>query len=454
MVSDGARMDERSPGSIKTLTISRSGRAEKLVIRRAALRVLNGPEAGLELELDHTPFAIGKHPSSDLLLTHPSVSMHHAEIVLRGPGYLLRDLGSRNGVTVGGWLVERIYLGPSMVLALGEVMLEVVDLQRDAELVLSQSDRFGQVIGKAPSMRRVFATLETVAGSGSTVLLEGETGTGKGALAEALHQLGSKADGPFVVFDCASTPATLMESELFGHERGAFTGAVAPRAGALENADGGTLFLDEIGELATDLQPKLLRAVETRQVRRVGGGETRTVDIRIIAATNQNLDRLVQHGRFRDDLFYRLAVVRIRVPPLRERLEDLPVLLDHFSKVLGHESSVRDRFPGLLPLLASYEWPGNVRELRNVVERLGLLPLSHALPPTVPPPAEGQPSPLSQARDLMLDRFERSYLTDVLHHTRGNVTKAAALAGVSRRYLTRLIAKYQIDPPRRPREKP
>jgi DNA-binding NtrC family response regulator len=440
-------MERRAAGSIKTLSVSRQGRVDKLIIRCAGLRVLSGPEAGQEREITHTPFLIGKHPSSDLLLTHPSISMHHAEIVLRGPGYLLRDVGSHNGVMIADWLVERIYIGPGMVIGLGEVQLEVVDLQRDAEHLLSASDHFGSALGQSTAMRRVFATLETVADTSATVLLEGETGTGKGALAAAIHEQSRHADGPFVVFDCSSTPASLLESELFGHERGAFTDAVANRTGALESAHQGTLFIDEIGELGLELQPKLLRAVETREFRRVGSQQVRTVEARIIAATHQNLDSLVRQGRFRQDLFFRLAVVRVRVPPLRERIDDLPTLLDHFSRLLGHTSSVRDRFPGLLSLLSSHEWPGNVRELRNVVERLGLLPLKDALPRGVPIPTmeDAKPVRFGEARELLLDRFERSYVADLLDHTRGNVTSAAELAGITRRYLTRLIAKHQLD---------
>ncbi len=440
-------MDHRAAGSLKTLSVAKEGRVDKLIVRCAGLRVLTGPEAGQERELTHTPFTIGKHPSSDLLLTHPSISMHHAEIVLRGPGYLLRDVGSHNGVLVSDWLVERIYIGPGMIISLGEVQLEVIDLQRDAEHLLSTSERFGAVLGQSTAMRRVFAMLEAIADTNATVLLEGETGTGKGALASALHEQSRRADGPFVVFDCSSTPPSLLESELFGHERGAFTDAITSRIGALEEAHQGTLFIDEIGELSLELQPKLLRAVETREFRRVGSQQVRSVEARIVAATHQNLDSLVRQGRFRQDLFFRLAVVRVRVPPLRERIDDLPVLLDHFSSALGYEGSVRDRFPGLLSLLSNHEWPGNVRELRNVVERLGLLPLKDALPRGVPIPnmeAE-QPVLFHEARELLLDRFERSYVTDLLHHTRGNVTSAAERAGITRRYLTRLIAKHQLD---------
>jgi len=433
------------PDSLVTVARAPSGLVTGLTLRGAALLVLDGPEAGLQVPIEHTPFVLGRHESCDLVLADPMSSSRHAEIVLNADGYQARDLGSLNGLALGRFRVDRVYLAPGLVLTVGGTSLEVRDMGTVQEVLLSARDRFGQVVGGSLAMRRVFATLEAAARTGSSVLLEGETGTGKTALAEALHQARC-ADGPFVVVDCGAVPPDLLESELFGHVRGAFTGAEADRRGAVELAHGGTLFLDEVGELSPALQPKLLRVVERRQFARVGETRLRTSDARIVAATSRNPGRMVGSGELRSDLYYRLAVVRVRVPPLRERQEDLPVLVDHLSRALGHPASLQDRVPGMLALLQSYPWPGNVRELRNLLERLAVLPLSEALPTAVRGAVSDEgPVPFSAARARVVESFERRYLEELLRHAEGNVTRAAQLAGLSRRYLTELIARHQVE---------
>jgi len=436
----------RDAPSLVTTTLPAPGRPAQLVVRRAALRPKNGPDAGATREIAHTPWVLGKHPSCDLVLDDSTVSSRHAEIVLAPGGYLMRDLDSRNGLFVDRWRVGEVYLAPSMVLALGHASLEVVDLQQENAMALSPAEQLGRVIGRSPLMRHVFAVLESAAASNAPLLLEGESGTGKTMLAEALHAITPRGAGPFVVFDCGAVPRQLVESELFGHERGAFTGAVESRAGVLEQAAGGTLFLDEVAELNLEVQPKLLRAIERHQFRRLGASETRTVDVRIVAASNQDLGRLVDEGRFRRDLYYRLAVLRVRVPPLRERREDLPLLVDRFWRAEGNADDIQRRYPGLRALLSSYRWPGNVRELRNLIERLAVLPLQDALPSAVR--VGGDPSapvPFPEARDRALAQFELSYLREMLERSGGNVTRAAELAGVSRRYLTQLLARHGIE---------
>jgi DNA-binding NtrC family response regulator len=265
-------------------------------------------------------------------------------------------------------------------------------------------------------------------------------------LAEALHDLVGDEERPFVVFDCGALPGSLVESELFGHEAGAFTGATHRHLGALERANGGTLFLDEVGELSAELQVKLLRAVESGEFRRVGSERMLRSSARIVAATNRNLDQLIRQGQFRSDLYYRLAVVRIRVPALRERSEDIPLLIEHFLALAGASESRLREVPGLVHLLQSYRWPGNVRELRNVVERLDVLPLPDALP-TPFRPAEGEKTlaDFRGAREWAIDQFERAYVEDLLRRTRGNVTRAAELAQVTRRYVTALMTKHGIE---------
>jgi len=322
--------------------------------------------------------------------------------------------------------------------------------------------RFGRALGGCRVMLDLFACLERLAPCDVTLLLEGETGTGKDVLAESVHLRSQRANGPFVVFDCGATAPTLTESELFGHERGAFTGATGSRPGVFEQAAGGTLFLDELGELPLELQPKLLRVLEKRQVRRLGGNRMIDVDVRIVAATNRQLLKQVELGKFRADLYYRLETTKLTVPALRERLGDLPLLVQHFAGTLPMAESsssiparVWERFYG-------YHWPGNVRELRNAVHRYFLMPeapinlspqASEAGAPSAPTqlerhnkgPGQGHAislSPLPLARRRAVELFEREYVHAILAQTFGNVTRAAALAGISRQMMTRLSKKH------------
>jgi transcriptional regulator with PAS, ATPase and Fis domain len=283
-----------------------------------------------------------------------------------------------------------------------------------------------------------------------TVLIEGETGTGKEVVAESLHAASRRAQGPFVVFDCGAVAPSLIESELFGHERGAFTGAVAARAGVFEQAEGGTLFLDELGELPKDLQPKLLRALERREVRRLGSQRVLPVDVRLVAATHRNLAAEVQRGNFRQDLYYRLAAARVRVPPLRDRMEDLPLLVGHFLGKSKPPRSAQEVPSQVWELLRAHRWPGNVRELAHAVERFLVTPervLAEPAPATpieVAMEASGPAQPLREARREASEAFERAYVNGVLRRTQGNVTRAAAIAEVSRQMLQKLMRKHGV----------
>ena len=329
---------------------------------------------------------------------------------------------------------------------------------RVREGCLAEPTRFGAMVGRSAPMRALFATLEKAAASDATVLLEGETGTGKEASAEAIHRASPRRDGPFVVIDCGAIPSQLLESELFGSERGAYTGAVASRAGAFEAAAGGTIFLDEMGELHLDLQPKILRALERRHVKRVGATEYRPLDLRVIAATNRSLRAEVEAKRFRSDLYYRLAVVRIKLPPLRERIADVPLLVEHVLTTLGVADAPESealRSPEFLQKLLRYSWPGNIRQLRNHLERCVALGDPN-LPPgldTCPPPPPGasptQPlidasEPLRVARERWTTQFERSYLQAVLARNEGSVAAAARAAGVDRIHFYRLLWKHGL----------
>jgi two-component system, NtrC family, response regulator GlrR len=402
---------------------------------------------------------IGSHPSADLVLGDPSVSRFHCEITIGDPP-TIRDLGSRNGTVVNGVAVAQAPLTDGVVLTLGSTRLRFQRSRGAARIALSERDRFGRMVGRSASMRAVFAACEQAAASQATVLIEGETGTGKEATAEAIHKESSRGDGPFIVVDCGAIPPQLLESELFGHERGAFTGAVSTRRGAFQAAAGGTIFLDEIGELGLDLQPKLLRALERREVKPVGATRYIPVDVRVLAATNRNLREEVTARRFRSDLYYRLAVLRVRLPPLRERRDDLAPLLEYILENLGaadRPEAAALRTEAFLAELGRHTWPGNVRELRNYVERCLATREQPAL--GIDGAVEGElgggiPSeggavidiaqPLKTAREGWVNDFERRYLTELLRHHRDNVTVAARAAGVDRIHFYRLLWKHGL----------
>ncbi|MDQ5978313.1 MAG: two-component system, NtrC family, response regulator AtoC [Verrucomicrobiota bacterium] len=316
---------------------------------------------------------------------------------------------------------------------------------------LDERFNVGTIVGHSPRLSEVIERVKLVAPSKATILIEGETGTGKELIAQAIHQASPRSRAAFVPVHCAALPATLLESELFGHERGAFTGATERREGRFELADGGTVFLDEIGEIGPEIQVKLLRFLETRSFERIGGTKTLNVDVRLVAATNRNLEQMVKEGKFREDLFFRLNVVRITTPALRERAEDIPVLLEHFIKVYAKENAYEpvQIEPGAMRQLQTYPWPGNIRELRNfaenaVVLRRGGRMAEFDLEPkfrgeTAPPPSMVTPTP---ANPFSVEDNEKRLLREALMKARGNRTRAATLLGISRRTLHRKIAQW------------
>jgi transcriptional regulator with GAF, ATPase, and Fis domain len=427
------------------------------------LFVATGAAKGATIALPDAPgetLRIGKHKENDLVLPDDTVSRAHAAIERTAEGLRLRDLGSRNGTKIGKARVSEAWIAPGTVLRVGEVELHVRVESTAPGLPPSANERFGLALGRSLPMRRIFALLEKVAASNATVLLTGETGTGKDVLARSVHGESARKAKPFEVVDCGAITASLIESELFGHERGAFTGAVAARAGAFERAEGGTLFLDELGELPLDLQPKLLRVLEARELRRVGGQKTIPVDVRVIAATTKDLPKEVRAGRFREDLYFRLAVVAIRVPALRERLEDVPLLakrmLDQRVGEIG--LGIGD---AVLARLASHDWPGNVRELRNVLERAAFL--AHASGQTSIDHVELGPDELAapneapeeafrfrpgvtyrEARAKVDALFERRYFGWLLERHGGNASAAAREAQMDRKYLAELARKHGL----------
>ena len=441
--------------------------AQTMRVRKTKLLVVSGPLQGREMVMDKDAFTLGSGSGNDLVLDDSTVSKRHCEITVDGSGYLIRDLGSTNGTVVQGVRVAKAYLHPGAELCLGKTHIVFCPLQEDKEVPLSRNESFGAMLGRSTAMRRIFYIAETYAPTDATVMITGETGTGKEILAEEIHRHSARRGKPFIVIDCAAMAKDLIESELFGHVKGAFTGANADRQGAFEHADGGTVFLDEIGDLSPELQPKLLRVLEKREIRRVGSNKVRKIDVRIVCATNRKLDVEVNEGRFREDLYYRLSVVRLELPPLRRRPEDIPLLVRKFLVDLhgpGSDKQVAD-FDGTMDLLKRHEWPGNVRELRNLVEvafygaqrpvdlgaflsfgRLSGLgdrqrDEDDASAPTVPVNAD---KPFKDAKNDLIEEFERKYLQDLLARNGNNISKSAQDAGIERAYLQRLVRKYGI----------
>ncbi len=407
-----------------------------------------GPE---RVAIDGT-LLVGKHPDNDVVIRAQGVSRYHLELRAESDRVLVRDVGSKNGTFFDGARITELRLGPGATVRIGGTggVALTVEVQSRPQLAPSASDRFGPLIGDAPSMRQVFAMLERTAGAQVSVLVTGETGTGKELVAQAIHEASPRASKPLVVIDCGAIPANLIESELFGHVAGAFTGAQHARKGAFEAAEGGTLFLDEIGELPLDLQPKLLRAVESKTIQKLGESTRRPVDVRLVAATHRDLGAEVQGGRFRQDLFFRLAVVNVHLPPLRDRGQDILTLARHLLAHLGACDALDLEGP-LEQALMAYHWPGNVRELRNAIERAIHLGAAHALPmfddeaePT-PAPAEAPDLPFKEAKAHIVTGFERAYVQRLMERHRGNISAASRDAGIDRNYLYRLLEKHDLS---------
>ncbi|WP_435019405.1 sigma-54-dependent transcriptional regulator [Tundrisphaera sp. TA3] len=337
----------------------------------------------------------------------------------------------------------------------------VIDELEQLRVQMREDYRFHNIVSKSPKMRKIFDLIKHVGPLGSTILIWGETGTGKELIAQAIHASDTRRDGPFVALNCAALNDALLESELFGHERGAFTGAERRKKGRFEMADGGTLFLDEIGEISHAMQAKLLRVLQSGTFERVGGTETITVSVRIVAASNKKLEDEVKAGRFRSDLYYRLAVVRLDVPPLRERTEDIPLLARYFLEKLTAKSTppVTEIDTGAMQALLEHSWPGHVRELENAIKAAvamadGTVIHRDSLPATVAP-REGKSStpaglidierPLLELTGDLVSRVERDYFTRLLAYYKGNVARCAKHSGLSRRSVTQKLQKYELD---------
>jgi two-component system, NtrC family, response regulator HydG len=424
--------------------------APRLDLASFVVEVTRGPSRGKSLAVDASVPArvfVGKSEACQLVVDDPLVSRRHLALSLEGESLRLSDLESKNGTVVGALRVVEAFLFGGEVVTIGDSSLAIKRAGATTRARVPAAMRFGRLVGASPAMRRLYPLFERLALSDVPVILEGETGTGKELLAEAIHEASPRASEPFVVFDCTVGPSTLVEAMLFGHEKGAFTGADVSRAGVFEQAHGGTLFIDEIGDLDVRLQAKLLRAVERGEVQRLGSATWFKSDARLLAATRRDLEKEVQAGRFRDDLYYRLAVARVELPPLRRREGDVGLLAQHFWASMTREPMPAD----FLARLEEYAWPGNVRELHNAVAHrvaLGDLANPAALRrASVPPPDEptgatkdlvaeviGTDLPFVQARQRVIEDFERRYVDHVLAKHDGKISKAAAASGLARRY--------------------
>jgi DNA-binding NtrC family response regulator len=412
---------------------------------RVRLVVVDGSDRGAHCAIGDAPVRIGTAPDAGLVLTDSSVSRAHADAKWNGRCLEVTDLGSKNGTFSGDVRIHRADLFSGGELRLGNTTLKVVPDDVALDPVESPTTHSGELVASSKVMRQLFTLVDQLAASDVSVLIEGETGVGKELVAEEIHRRSKRAGRPFVVVDCGAIADELVESTLFGHVRGAFTGATADRAGMFGDADGGTIFIDEVGELALDHQPALLRALDRRMIRPVGATAFRTVDVRVIAATHRDLGERCDHGLFREDLYYRLAVVRIAVPPLRDRRDDIPPLVRHFLQ--GHALHVDD---ATMARLVDHTWPGNVRELRNaitgaaalspgdvlVVGELGRGPRGGGDRPAVS-------QPFREAKADAIEAFERRYLSDLVER-HAALAAAAAASGMDRKHLRTLLSRYGL----------
>ena len=424
---------------------------------RVQLVVVDGPDAGRAVALESRPVVVGSGAGCDLVLHDDRVSRRHLEVSREGGRWLVRDLGSTNGTVYEGSLLGEARVPAGATFKMGRSFVRIQPQPQPLEVQPSQSRRFGDLVAESLAMREVFAVLELAATSDATVLLEGETGTGKELAARAIHEASGRRRGPFVAVDCGALPETLLESELFGHVKGAFTGASQSRAGAFARASGGTLFLDELAQVSAPVQARLLRAIEERRVRPVGADAEREIDVRIIAASREGLESRVADGAMRSDLYYRLSVVRVVLPPLRARREDIAPIVAELLRRRGIDTG---RPPGIggpnLDRLIAHPWPGNVRELRNVIDRAvalspgasGFAGLRIAAAPSATDDPLGVRAdlPYAEAKQAVLTAFEQRYLRDLIARCEGNISAASRASGIDRKHLRMLLRRQGLIP--------
>jgi DNA-binding NtrC family response regulator len=417
-----------------------------ITLRECELVIAEGPDQGKRFRIGSAHVRIGKDPESEVMLADPSVSRLHAEIEDREEGWLLRDLGSTNGTQLNGTRTKEAYLAPGAVIVVGQTTLKFATLNTALNVTPSDRGSFLGVLGESAAMRELFGYLERVAATDLSALLLGETGTGKEMIARAIHEASRRANGPFTIFDCGAVDASLVGAALFGHKEGAFTGAIGARKGAFLSASGGTLFIDEVGELPLDLQPKLLRALERREVQAVGSDTSTKVDVRIVSATHRNLKQMVAEGKFRQDLYYRLSGVVLEIPPLRTRIDDILPLARHFLSACSSHARLA---ASAETALKTHAWPGNVRELKNVVERASALARGHSLE-SGDLMLEAAPEPAGAAADerpLSLEQVEKIAIERALKASSWNKAEASRILGITPKTLREKIERYGVKRP-------
>lgn len=438
-----------------TRTVFLSTPIETIKAPRFSVSVVKGPAKGEELSWDSPVLRAGSSPDNDLVLDDETVSRFHFRIQLDPRGYRIKDLGSKNGICIDSLAVTDAYLPPSCKIVLGDTVIRYKQERETRDIEFAKGNRLCDLVGASSQMRHLFALIQRVANTEATILVEGESGTGKELTARALHDLSGRANQPFVILDCSAIPESIIESELFGHLKGAFTGAVTSRQGAVDNASGGTLFLDEIGELPLPLQGRVLRFIEAREIKPVGADRSKKVDVRIVAATNKNLKEEVGKGMFRQDLYYRLAVMKLRLPPLRERPEDIEPLVEHFLEYFSARDGRQYTVPhNFMSPLFSYQFPGNVREMRNMIERACLLSEGVELEVEIPTRTKQVDAdllgfdhlltlPYKDAKETLVSSFEERYWQGLLEKCANNISEAARRGGIHRKSLEYLIKKFK-----------
>jgi DNA-binding NtrC family response regulator len=414
-------------------------------------------------DVGQDPLIVGRNPACQVVVEDGKVSAVHAEFVATEQGVKVRDLGSRNGTYVAEVRVGEVTVTSQCTLRIGATDVHFEPL-RPEKVTVPAIPAFGPLVGHSESMRKIFDRLTKVAPTDLTLLIGGETGTGKELAALALHLASKRKDKPFVVVDCGSIPQSLAEAHLFGHERGAFTGAIDKHNSPFHDAEGGTIFLDELGELPLEVQPKLLRALSERRVKSVGGSTYKPFDVRVIAATRRDLVRAVNAGIFRSDLYFRVAQVKIELPALRQRVEDIPILVRSMLKDMGDEDAYQRVNNQQLERLMRHDWPGNVRELRNAVAvayalnesgeidiaaHLGALMEGGGAPnatnsgSTITSGLERRP--FQDAKREVLARFAKEYFTRLAEEAKGNVSEMARRAGMERAHVRTYLKRHRID---------
>ena len=458
-----------SPLDSATKAVSIDLLRDHLSVEKCKLQIIHSATPQEALQFSKDIVRIGSSPRCDVILNDGTVSRFHCEIHKHEDGYRLIDEGSTNGTYIGRLKIREVYLHSGCEFQIGNATLRFSPEVEQITVEESSQSNCGPLIGGSRQMRGIYTLIKKVAPSDLSVVVQGETGTGKELVAQAIHQYSRRADQPLVVFDCSAVPEHLIESELFGHEKGSFSGAVRTHAGVFEQADGGTLFLDELGELSISLQPKLLRALESGMIRRVGGERSIKLDVRVISATNRDLEEMVRERTFRQDLFYRLAKVQLQLPPLNERGHDIQMISEHFLTRLNEQNEgyrhLRGITPNALHQLSAWTWPGNVRELRNVIERaytfaegemIHSADLTTQLQMLQAHTADNQSSgglnfdvpdsySLKEAKERIIASFEKDYLVQLLERHQGNISAVSREAGIDRRHVYRLMKKYEID---------